>query len=99
TMVVGEEYNLWVSDKDLKRVLEKHKELLDPDVSIDDPVKVIDKKRGIIELMFFRVARRHRANDIEHLVVELKAPKVKIGPRELTQAKSYALAVSSDERF
>jgi hypothetical protein len=81
TWVFGEEYNLWVSDKDLKRVLEKHKELLDPNIAIDEPVKVIGKTRGIIDLMFSRVARRHRATDIEHMVVELKAPKVKIGVR------------------
>ena len=99
TWIFGEEYNLWASDKDLKRVLEKHRAILDPDIVIDDPVKVIGKKRGIIDLMLSRATRRHRANDIEHLVVELKAPKVKIGASEITQAKRYAIAVSQDERF
>jgi hypothetical protein len=99
TWVFGEEYNLWVSDKDLKRVLEKHKALLDPSISIDDPVKVIGKKRGIVDLMFSRVTKRHRANDMEHMVVELKAPKVKIGTDEIVQAKKYAIAVLQDERF
>jgi hypothetical protein len=99
TWVFGEEYNLWVSDKDLKRVLEKHKQHLDPDISIDEPVKVIGKKRGIIDLMFSRVTKRHRANDMEHMVVELKAPKVKIGSKEIVQTKTYAIAVTSDERF
>lgn len=99
TWVFGEEYNLWVSDKDLRRVLEKHRDHLDPNISIDDPVKVIGKARGIIDLMFSRSTRRHRANDIEHMIVELKAPKVKIGADEITQAKKYAIAVTSDERF
>jgi Histidine kinase-, DNA gyrase B-, and HSP90-like ATPase/Type I restriction enzyme R protein N terminus (HSDR_N) len=99
TWVFGEEYHLWVSDRDLKRVLEKHKEYLDPNISIDEPVKVVGKKRGIIDLMFSRSTRRHRANDIEHMVVELKAPKVKIGSKEIVQAKTYAMAVTSDERF
>lgn len=99
TWVFGEEYNLWVSDKDLRRVLEKHRDHLDPNISIDEPVKVIDKARGIIDLMFSRSTRRHRANDIEHMIVELKAPKVKIGADEITQAKKYAIAVTSDERF
>jgi hypothetical protein len=99
TWVFGEEYNLWVSDQDLKRVLERHKKLLDPAISIDDPVKVIGKKRGIIDLMFSRVTRRHRANDMEHMVVELKAPSVKIGADAITQAKKYAIAVLSDARF
>lgn len=99
TWVFGEEYNLWVSDKDLRRVLEKHRDHLDPNISIDEPVKVIGKARGIIDLMFSRSTRRHRANDIEHMIVELKAPKVKIGADEITQAKKYAIAVTSDERF
>ena len=99
TWIFGEEYNLWVNDKDLKRVLEKHKKHLDPSISIDEPVKVIGKKRGIIDLMFSRVTRRHRSNDMEHMIVELKAPKVKIGSAEIVQAKTYAIAVSSDERF
>jgi len=99
TWVLGEEYNLWASDKDLKRVLEKHRAVLDPNIVIDDPVKVIGKKRGIVDLMLSRATRRHRADDIEHLVVELKAPKVKIGADEITQAKRYAMAVSRDERF
>lgn len=99
TWVFGEQYNLWVSDKDLRRVLEKHRDHLDPDISIDEPVKVIGKARGIIDLMFSRSTRRHRANDIEHMIVELKAPKVKIGADEITQAKKYAIAVTSDERF
>ncbi|MBC7283296.1 ATP-binding protein [Hoeflea sp.] len=99
TWVFGEEYNLWVSDKDLRRVLEKHRDHLDPSIAIDEPVKVIGKARGIIDLMFSRSTRRHRANDIEHMIVELKAPKVRIGADEITQVKKYAIAVTSDERF
>jgi len=99
TWIFGEEYNLWASDKGLKHVLEKHRSNLDPSIIIDDPVKVVGKKRGIVDLMLSRSTRRHRANDIEHLVIELKAPKVVIGADEITQAKRYANAVSRDERF
>ena len=99
TWIFGEEYNLWVNDKDLRNVLVRHKEFLDPSISIDDPVKVVGQKRAIIDLMFSRSTRRHRANDIEHLVVELKAPKVKIGSDEMNQIRKYALAVRKDERF
>jgi hypothetical protein len=99
TWVLGEEYNLWASDKDLKRVLEKHRAVLDPDIVIDEPVKVIGKKRGIVDLMLSRATRRHRADDIEQLIVELKAPRVTIGADEITQGQRYAIAVSQDERF
>ncbi|SHM18717.1 ATP-binding protein [Bradyrhizobium lablabi] len=99
TWIFGEEYNLWVNDRSLHAILEKHKQHLDPEIVIDDDVKIIDKTRGIVDLMFSRTTRRHRADDIENLVVELKAPKVKIGSDELTQAKKYAFAIADDERF
>jgi hypothetical protein len=35
----------------------------------------------------------------EHLVVELKRPKAKIGSDELTQIAKYATAVTSNARF
>jgi hypothetical protein len=97
--IFGEEYHLWVNDRSLTQVLQKHKEKLDPDIVIDEPVKVIDKKRGIIDLMLSRAVRRHRSDDIEHLVVELKAPSVSIGDKEIAQINKYALAVAADERF
>ena len=97
--VFGEEYNLWVDDGDLKRVLEQHRKHLDPSIVIDDPVQVIGQKRGIVDLMLSRATRRHRADDIEHLVVELKAPRAKLNAEATTQIKKYAQAVTSDPRF
>lgn len=99
TWVFGEEYHLWASDKDLTNVLRAHKEKLDPSIVIDEPVKVVGKSRGIVDLMFSRSQRRHRANDIEHLVVELKAPKVVLSAKDMTQIEGYALAVERDPRF
>lgn len=99
TWVFGEEYNLWASDKDLTTVLKVHRDKLDPGLIVDDPVKVVNKKRGIVDLMLSRVQRRHRANDIEHLVIELKAPKVTLNASHLDQIETYALAVQEDARF
>jgi Histidine kinase-, DNA gyrase B-, and HSP90-like ATPase len=99
TWIFGEEFNLWASDRELTTVLKAHKEKLDPDLVIDEPVKLLIRKRGIVDLMLSRAQKRHRANDYEHLVVELKAPKVKLTAKELTQIKDYALSVSRDPRF
>jgi len=99
TWVFGEEFNLWASDKGLTHVLERHCGILDPDIVVDVPVRVPGKVRGIVDLMLSRTMRRHRADDIEQLVVELKAPKVVIGAKEIAQIKTYAAAVSKDERF
>lgn len=97
--VFGEEYHLSVDDMSLTEVLRKHKALLGEEVVIDAPVKHVSQTRGIVDLMLSRQIRRHRANDLTHLVVELKAPKVKIDKDEISQIEGYAASVSADERF
>ena len=99
TWLFGEEYNLAVSDKGLTAVLRKHQQILREDVQIDEPVKHISQQRGIIDLMLSKTLRRHRANEVEHLIVELKRPKVKIGNEQVTQVEKYAISVAKDERF
>ena len=49
--------------------------------------------------MLTRNIARNHPTEREHLVVELKAPKVKIGQKEINQIESYAFAVADDERF
>lgn len=99
TWLFGEEYNLSVSDRGLTAVLEKHKKILGDDIVIDKPVKHISQERGIVDLMLSRALRRHRADELEHLIVELKRPRVKIGDKEVTQIEKYAISVAADERF
>lgn len=95
----GEEYNLSVDDQSLTEVLRKHKKLLGDDLVIDEPVKHITKTRGIVDLMLSKAIRQHRANTLTHLVIELKAPTVKINDDEVTQIEKYAFSVMKDERF
>ena len=99
TWIFGEEFNLWASDKELTTVLKVHKAKLDPDLIIDEPVKLLTRKRGIVDLMLSRSQRRHRAKEYEHLVIEIKAPKVKLTSKELTQIKDYAQSVARDPRY
>ncbi|MEC9356542.1 MAG: ATP-binding protein [Pseudomonadota bacterium] len=96
----GEEYGLSVNDRSLTEVLRQHRAQLGGDVIIDDePVKHVTQERGIVDLMLSRAIRQHRANNLTHLVVELKAPKVKIDSKEITQVEGYAFSVARDERF
>ena len=95
----GEEYNLSVSDRGLTAVLRRHQQILGEDVVIDKPVRHVSQKVGIVDLMLSRVLRRHRAEELEHLVVELKRPRVKIGSKEISQVERYAISVADDERF
>lgn len=106
TWLFGEEYNLSVSDKNLSvsdkgltAVLEKHRKILGDEIVIDRPVRHISQQRGIVDLMLSRALRRHRADELEHLIVELKRPQVKIGDKEVTQIEKYAISVAADERF
>jgi hypothetical protein len=50
-------------------------------------------------MMLSRTIPQPKANQYEHLVVELKRPLTKIGFEETNQIQSYAFAVSNDERF
>jgi len=99
TWVFGEEFNLWVSDRSLTEVLRHHSAKLTPDTIIDAPVKHVTQERGVVDLMFSRAQRKHRAEEFEHLVVELKAPKVVLSSKDLSQIEGYAASVSADARF
>ncbi|WP_186511047.1 ATP-binding protein [Caenimonas sedimenti] len=99
TWLFGEEFSLSVDDQSLTEVLRKHKKLLGDDIVIDAPVKHVSQERGIVDLMLSQAMRRHRANSLAHLVVELKAPKVKLDRDEISQIEGYAASVTADERF
>jgi hypothetical protein len=97
--IFGEEFAISTDDRDLTAVLKSHKKFLDEDIVIDDPVKHVDQKKGIVDLMLSRLLRRHRANEVEHLVVELKRPGVPIGLAEINQISKYAASIEKDGRF
>jgi hypothetical protein len=99
TWIFGEEFALTVDDQTLTEVLRKHAKLAKLEIVINEPVKRFDGTKGIVDLMLSRKIPGARAEDLDHLVVELKAPKVKLGPAETTQIQSYAFAVAQDERF
>jgi hypothetical protein len=66
-------------------------------IIVDQPVKHVSQERGIVDLMLSRAQKKHRADDIEHLVVELKAPKVVLTATELSQLEGYAASVAEDK--
>ena len=99
TWVFGEEFNLMVDDKSLTECLRKHAQAHDKEIIIDKPVGHPSKVRGIVDLMLSKVRRLHRTSDVEHLVVELKAPKVTIGRKQILQVEDYVQAVTTDSRF
>lgn len=100
TWFFGDEYSLTVDDGALTRVLRAHLSQGGTDkIVVDGPVKRIDGKTGIIDLMLSRAVPCNHANEREHLVIELKAPTVTVGSEEITQIKKYAYTVIKDPRF
>lgn len=99
TWIFGEEFFLSVDDQSLTEVLKKHLAANGADTVVDKAVKRIDGRVGIVDLMLTRSIPCQRQNELEHLVIELKRPTVKIGSGELAQVESYAFAVAEDERF
>jgi len=95
----GEEYVVSTDDRDLTAALKAHKKYLGEDIVIDEPVKHVSQQKGVIDLMLSRLLRRHRPNEVEHLVVELKRPGVPVGTDEITQINQYAASVEADGRF
>ncbi|MCB2262569.1 MAG: ATP-binding protein [Candidatus Thiosymbion ectosymbiont of Robbea hypermnestra] len=99
TWIFGDAFTLSVDDRSLTEVLKKHAELKGLATVINEPVRRVDGKKGVIDLMLSRQIPRNHENELEHLVVELKRPSVKISKQEIDQIESYALAVAKDERF
>ncbi|GAA5130164.1 ATP-binding protein [Pseudonocardia adelaidensis] len=99
TWVFGEQYAPMVSDQSLDAVLRRHLEALghSVDSATLEPVRREDGSVGIVDLLLGRASRGSQGR--EHLIVELKAPRVKIGQKEVGQIKEYAEAVVSDPQF
>ena len=100
TWIFGEHFHLTVSDQSLNEVLAKHRHILGHEaLREEEEVLRLDGSRGIVDLMLTRTIPQPRADEHEHLIVELKAPTQPINAKVITQAKSYAFAVAEDERF
>jgi len=99
TWVFGEEFALSVNDRSLTEVLRQHFQKQGREILVDTPVKRLDGTKGIVDLMLSRRVPSAREDEHEHLIVELKAPAVRIGVKETSQIKSYAFAIKNDERF
>ncbi|HMN40975.1 MAG TPA: ATP-binding protein [Phycisphaerales bacterium] len=99
TWLWGEEFALSASDQNLNDVLVAHLGKLRKASDEDPDVVREDGSAGIVDLMLSRVIPQPRAEEREHLIVELKRPNVSINRDIISQAQSYADAVADDPRF
>lgn len=98
TWIFGEEFSLSVDDKGLTKVLEAHLKLLGREPATITPVREEDGSVGIVDLMLSR-AIPQQSKRREHLVIELKAPKVTLTEEHTNQIEKYAQAVANDPQF
>ena len=97
----GEEYNLVAADERLETVLVKYLNKLDKEnltgVSYDDPL--YKSRRPDIFICGNHNIVTSSAQQQENIIVELKAPHVKMGMDIYRQIEDYMLAVSKDPEF
>ncbi len=97
TWVFGEEYSLAVDDKGLTKVLQAHLAFLGDEPPVLEPVTDIGGRTRIVDLMLSKAS--FASDRRQHLVVELKRPKLTLSQSELNQITNYAVAVVKDDRF
>lgn len=95
----GEEYELDTDDEALRKVLEAHINLLNRnDLASDVDPDTIDIEEKIPDLMLTRRIKRGREL-FEHLVIELKNPRVKAETPQVSQIEEVARLVSNSKEF
>lgn len=100
TWIFGEEWSLTGDDERLNEVLKKFLDKLGIDVKLAGDKSVLreDGSVGIPDLVLGRQLET-RENHYSHLVVELKRPNHKLTDEDVSQLRSYASAITNDERF
>ncbi|GGK23535.1 hypothetical protein GCM10011583_64360 [Streptomyces camponoticapitis] len=96
--VFGDEYTGAASEIGLTEACDRHLALLQPKVPrARKPIRRANGLAGRLDLMLSCAAGADSTK--RHLVVELKRPTVRLGETEAQQIRSYARAVTQDERF
>lgn len=100
TWIFGEEWALTGDDDRLIQVLKSHLKMPGEDAELADPasVKRADGTDAIPDLVLTK-SLTSGENKYEHLVVELKRPSRKLTGEDVGQIRSYAGAISRNERF
>lgn len=100
TWIFGDQFSLTVNDQSLTKVLEEYlKSKNITNVVVDKPVKRVDGKDGIVDLMLTRSLGNSVPDEVSYLVIELKRPNEHIGQKQYRQVEDYQTAIVNDPRF
>jgi hypothetical protein len=95
TWMFGEAYNLMTADQRVATLVDEFvkkfgtDDQLEPEYRIDVPPDLM----LVPDLCLVRSKKVEGPDYFQHLIVEMKAPKVRIAPRHLDQLRSYARAI------
>lgn len=95
--IFGEAYHLMNSERGLTEMLRTHLKLDGLSTKGVAPVTRWDGKSGRVDLHL--AAKTQEFDRTRHLVVELKAPEITLGRKELDQVEDYANTVLSNAAF
>jgi len=95
--IFGEAYHLMSSERGLTELLRTHLRLEGLPAKDALPVTRWDGRTGRVDL---HLAAKYQEHDrVRHLVVELKAPDITVGRKELDQVEDYGNAILSGSQF
>lgn len=94
----GPRFHLATSDDSFKKVLLEHRQKagLKP---INDDISNIDGINDIPDLFLYACKQYPQVPKHHHLIVEIKAPKVKVGNKETRQIRKYADIIRKSAEF
>lgn len=98
TWIFGEEWSLTGDDERLTEVLKKFLLRLGADAELAGTKPVLrEDASDAIPVLGRRLESRQ--NHFQHLIVELKRPRHRLNDEDVLQIRSYASAITNDERF
>jgi hypothetical protein len=95
----GPRFHLATSDRNFREVIRRHRQIADLPSVPDDVLKLVKGGQNIPDLFLAATKDYPSEPKHHHLLVELKAPKVPIGTKELLQARKYANTILDSSEF
>lgn len=95
--IFGEAYHLMSSERGLTELARNHLNLLGLPSKKIEPVRRWDEKSGRVDLHL--AVKMEEMEVARHLVVELKAPGITLGRKELNQVEDYANTILAKSVF
>jgi len=99
TWVFGERFNLTASDQSFRSIVAAHRQQVGLNELTPEEMSSIRDVNRIPDLFLAATKFEEFTKTHHHLIVELKAPRVKIGRKEIAQVKDYALVISESPQF